>query len=96
MSSFAQTLRQLRGVDPGSKATLRFPVKAGVGLRTSFRRELTSYCWSRDLQLNLQEQKGFLETLFLVKVEGPVRDLIPLLVWVADLDRQFNGGPGLS
>lgn len=67
--------------------TLRTTMKIGVGMRGDVRRALKKYCFDNELELSLDEDKGWIISLFTVKIEGP-KDRI--LVAKNDIERYFE------
>jgi len=50
---------------------LKFTMEAGILMRGALRRELEKYCFTRNLDLDLKESKGWFESAFLVTIKGP-------------------------
>jgi len=53
----------------------KFPLTAGVFVRRGIRRNLRALAFDCDLEMNLQEEKGFIDSLFLVTVWGSEHDV---------------------
>lgn len=68
--------------------TRTFPLTAGLAVRGQVRRELRSSAALWGLTLSLQEDKGFLESLFIVTVTGPQSVVEAYLVAIQQWVRQ--------
>ena len=54
----------------GKRCVLRTTASAGLMIRGQFRRAVKEYCFINSLELDLQEDKGFFESVFMIKVTG--------------------------
>ncbi len=50
---------------------LRFPVEAGAAIRGTVKRSIMSGAWSHGLEVEVEEDKGFLESVYRFTVTGP-------------------------
>jgi hypothetical protein len=50
--------------------TIKFEYEAGLLVRSSFRRNLKSLCFKCNVALELEEEKGWLSSTFLIKMTG--------------------------
>lgn len=60
----------------GDSAEITFSIEVGRLFRGQARRELKSYCFVNGLELSIDEDRGFLESLLLVKMDVP-QDKVP-------------------
>ena len=86
--SIPAVVDMMRAADPDQTAKVRFPVQAGMAVRGLMRRELKSYCFVHEIDLNIDEDKGFLESNFNISINGQVRYLVPLMEWFLNLEKQ--------
>lgn len=59
-----------------SQASWRIEITAGLLSRGAIRRAIKSLAFEYSLELDLQEDKGWLESLFLLSVRGPGYDVL--------------------
>ena len=56
--------------------TLRFPIEVGCGVRAAIRRALRLYCFRRQLDCDIQEDRGWLESTYYVVIKGPEESIM--------------------
>ena len=66
----------------GNRVTQRGEVTCGGATRRHFRRELQSACWKLGVDLKLKEDKGWLDSQFLIKLTGDEPDVDRITAWV--------------
>ena len=74
-------------METSPKAQYKFTFTAGLLLRGTIVRDLERFCFENDLELDLRESKGWLESQYLVKISG-TNDSITKTVPI--LTRYFN------
>lgn len=50
--------------------TMTFTLEAGALVRGTVIRSLRSFCWNNQLDIDVQEDKGFFESLYRVRIMG--------------------------
>ena len=68
-------------------AYIKTSMTAGMAVRGTIKRRLKEYCFNRGLKLDIQEDKGFLESLLLIKIEGTKDKLLKAM---PELERWFR------
>ena len=71
--------RMSRNNDPYE---LKFTCTVGSGIREEFKRKLRTFAFMNDVKLDIDEDKGFLTSHFLVRAEGKKVDLEAIEQWI--------------
>ena len=62
----------------------------GAIMRGKARRVVVMVCEQNGLEWDIQEEKGFLDSLFIFTVKGPSGKLLQLRDWVKQVEKDWN------
>jgi len=69
------------------EGVLRIPIEVGVAVRGSIKRSIKSYLFSRNLDWDMKEDKGWIESTLYYTIRGPEDKLVQAK---KDIDRWFR------
>jgi hypothetical protein len=68
-------LPPLTAENSGTRCSAKFVVRAGLLIRGEVRSEIRRLAFKRDVELDLDEDKGWIESDFMVRLRGRHRDV---------------------